>query len=158
RCIPRLLDTVWVAPEDSPSRVTLRHVLRRSASVSTPLRTRRGSGSQGIHNRKEVTTNVITRRRFLANSTAALAAAGVHPSLWARTLSARSAADAAAPEVPLLLGVDYYPDQTPESLWDEDARKIAEVGFTNVRVAEFAWALMEPSEGKFDLAWLRRSV
>jgi len=58
----------------------------------------------------------------------------------------------------VLIGVDYYPDQTPESLWEEDAHKIAEVGFTNVRVAEFAWVLMEPSEGKFDFAWLRRSV
>jgi len=27
-----------------------------------------------------------------------------------------------------------------------------------VRVAEFAWSLMEPSEGKFDFAWLARSV
>ncbi len=101
---------------------------------------------------------MITRRRFLTNSTVALAAAGVHPSLWGRALAASSRADAAASEVPLLLGVDYYPDQTPESLWEEDARKIADVGFTNVRVAEFAWALMEPSEGKFDFAWLRRSV
>jgi len=58
----------------------------------------------------------------------------------------------------MLLGVDYYPDQTPESLWEEDARMIAETGFTNVRVAEFAWSLMEPSEGKFDFAWLHRAV
>jgi beta-galactosidase len=101
---------------------------------------------------------VITRRRFLTNTTAALAAAGVHPSLWAGVLPGISTAEAAAPEVPLLLGVDYYPDQTPESLWEEDARKIAEVGFTNVRIAEFAWVLMEPSEGKFEFAWLRRSV
>ena len=35
---------------------------------------------------------------------------------------------------------------------------MADVGFTNVRIAEFAWALMEPAEGKFDFAWLRRSV
>src|SRR5438067_10792077 len=35
---------------------------------------------------------------------------------------------------------------------------IAETGLTNVRIAEFAWARMEPSEGKFDLAWLRRAV
>ena len=32
------------------------------------------------------------------------------------------------------------------------------MGFTNVRIAEFAWALMEPSEGKLDFAWLRRAV
>jgi len=54
--------------------------------------------------------------------------------------------------------VDYYPDQTPEALWEEDARMIAEVGFTNVRIAEFAWALMEPVEGKFEFDWLHRAV
>ena len=101
---------------------------------------------------------MITRRHFLTNTAFGLAAAGVHPSLWAHALRANALPEASAPSVPLLLGVDYYPDQTPESLWEEDARKIAEVGFTNVRVAEFAWVLMEPSEGKFDIAWLRRSV
>ncbi len=74
-----------------------------------------------------------------------------HP-LWAQPSTGT------ASEGPLLLGVDYYPDQTPEALWEEDSRMMAEVGFTNVRVAEFAWALMEPSEGKFDFAWLRRAV
>ncbi|GAC1634167.1 MAG: beta-galactosidase [Candidatus Acidiferrum sp.] len=58
----------------------------------------------------------------------------------------------------MLFGVDYYPDQTPENLWEEDARMIAEAGLTNVRIAEFAWSLMEPSEGRFDFAWLHKSV
>ncbi len=98
---------------------------------------------------------MITRRGFLANASTLLAASGLHMPLWAGTVGAKS--DAAAPSV-LLLGVDYYPDQTPETLWEEDARMIAETGFTNVRVAEFAWSLMEPSEGKFDFAWLHRSV
>ena len=101
---------------------------------------------------------MITRRRLLTNSAAALAAASLHTPLWSRALAAGADPAAPAPSVPLLLGVDYYPDQTPESLWEEDARKIADVGFTNVRIAEFAWALMEPSEGKFDFDWLRRSV
>jgi beta-galactosidase len=43
-------------------------------------------------------------------------------------------------------------------LWEEDSRMMAETGFTNARIAEFAWALMEPAEGKFDFAWLRRAV
>lgn len=98
---------------------------------------------------------MITRRVFLANASALLAAAGVRAPLWARAAAAKS--NASAPSV-LLLGVDYYPDQTPESLWEEDARMIAETGFTNVRVAEFAWSFMEPSEGKFDFAWLHRAV
>ena len=98
---------------------------------------------------------MITRRVFLANASALIAATGTRLSLWARV-----APDRAGTSTPseILLGVDYYPDQTPETLWDEDARMIAETGFTNVRVAEFAWSLMEPSEGKFDFAWLHRSV
>ncbi len=99
---------------------------------------------------------VITRRSFLANASALLAAASLKTPLWAHAVAAESGFPPAA--TPLLLGVDYYPDQTPESLWEEDARMIAEAGFTNVRVAEFAWSLMEPSEGKFDFAWLHRSV
>ncbi len=61
-------------------------------------------------------------------------------------------------KVPLLFGTDWYPDQTPEKLWEQDAAMMAAFGITNVRVAEFAWALMEPSEGKFDFAWLTRAV
>ncbi len=111
---------------------------------------------------------MITRRSFLTNASALLAAASVPTPLWAspslvaaafrsgRSVASKSDLPAAA--TPLLLGVDYYPDQTPESLWEEDARMIAEAGFTNVRVAEFAWSLMEPSEGNFDFAWLHRSV
>ena len=40
---------------------------------------------------------------------------------------------------PLLFGADYYPDQTPEAQWEEDARMIAAAGLTNVRTAEFGW-------------------
>lgn len=42
-------------------------------------------------------------------------------------------------EMPLLLGTDYYPDQTPEQLWERDAAEMVAMGITNVRVAEFAW-------------------
>jgi beta-galactosidase len=98
---------------------------------------------------------MITRRKFLANASAVLAAAGVRAPVWARSLAGSPDGSEAAK---LLFGVDYYPDQTPERLWEEDARMIAEAGLTNVRVAEFAWSLMEPSEGKFDFAWLHRSV
>lgn len=79
-------------------------------------------------------------------------AASLRLPLWSQ-----SAANARA-AIPLLLGVDYYPDQTPDSVWEEDARKMSDAGITNVRIAEFAWALMEPSEGKFDFGWLQRSV
>jgi beta-galactosidase len=92
----------------------------------------------------------------LTNAGALLAAAAVRPAIRLRLAKEKS--KPATPDIPLLLGVDYYPDQTPESLWEEDARMMADFGFTNVRVAEFAWSLMEPSEGKFDFAWLLRSI
>src|SRR5437660_10082952 len=100
---------------------------------------------------------MLTRREFGQRGVALLTAAGVRLPLWERALHP-ILAPASSTERPLLLGVDYYPDQTPETLWEEDSRMIAEVGFTNVRIAEFAWALMEPAEGKFDFAWLRRAV
>ena len=102
-----------------------------------------------------------SRRTFLTCAGAALGAVALPSKTWALSLAESAAggrAQGASPKVPLLLGVDYYPDQTPESLWEEDARMMADFGFTNVRVAEFAWSLMEPSEGKFDFAWLHHSV
>ena len=96
---------------------------------------------------------MFTRREFLAKSGALLTASGVPLKLWAQSSATASLSNGA-----ILFGADYYPDQTPESLWEEDARGMADFGCTNVRIAEFAWALMEPSEGHFDFAWLNRSV
>ena len=91
----------------------------------------------------------VSRRAFIEGSLAVVGAAGLQFPLWAQPLG--------RPVLPLLFGVDYYPDQTPESLWEEDARMIADAGLTNVRIAEFAWGLMEPSEGKFEFGWLKKS-
>jgi len=55
-------------------------------------------------------------------------------------------------------GVDYYPEQWPEERWPEDARLMAEAGFNIVRLAEFAWAKMEPTEGRYDFQWLDRVI
>jgi beta-galactosidase len=43
-------------------------------------------------------------------------------------------------------GIDYYPEQWPEERWPVDACLMAEAGFTVVRLAEFAWSMMEPVE------------
>ena len=110
---------------------------------------------------------MITRRKLLANGAVIATAAGMKLPAWACRLDVsgtdKAAIVAGVPatgqiEHALLLGVDYYPDQTPEDLWEEDARMIAEAGLTNVRVAEFAWSLMEPLEGRFEFGWLSKSV
>jgi beta-galactosidase len=46
-------------------------------------------------------------------------------------------------------GVDYYPEQWPEERWSEDARLMAGANINLVRLAEFAWSLLEPSPGRF---------
>lgn len=43
-----------------------------------------------------------------------------------------------------LFGADYYPEHWPESYWEDDARRMRDAGVTAVRMAEFAWYLMEP--------------
>lgn len=56
------------------------------------------------------------------------------------------------------LGVDYYPEQWPESRWPVDARLMAGLGLSYVRIGEFAWSLLEPEEGRFDFGWLERAI
>ncbi|MFO1338336.1 MAG: beta-galactosidase [Burkholderiaceae bacterium] len=59
---------------------------------------------------------------------------------------------------PLALGVCYYPEQWPEQRWAADARAMRELGIEVVRIAEFAWARIEPVPGRFDWDWLDRAV
>ncbi len=56
------------------------------------------------------------------------------------------------------IGVYYYPEQWPESQWARDLGRMAELGFEFTHFGEFAWAFMEPSDGRFDLAWLDRAL
>ncbi len=98
----------------------------------------------------------LDRRSFLSRTGAAVGMLTLPRSLKAYSVLAAPPAGAPIPE--LLFGADYYPDQTPEALWAEDARRMAAMGLTVVRVAEFAWGLMEPTEGRFDFGWLHRSV
>jgi beta-galactosidase len=57
-----------------------------------------------------------------------------------------------------LFGVDYYPEQWSEALWEEDARRMQECGVNAARIGEFAWALMEPREGTFDFSLFDRAI
>jgi beta-galactosidase len=57
-----------------------------------------------------------------------------------------------------LFGVDYYPEHWPEEYWEQDAKRMQECGVNVVRVAEFAWALMEPREGTYDFSLFDRAI
>ncbi|MDM7859235.1 beta-galactosidase [Alteromonas sp. ASW11-36] len=57
-----------------------------------------------------------------------------------------------------MLGVCYYPEHWPESLWQQDAQEMRELGLSYVRLAEFAWSKMEPADGQYDFAWLDKAI
>jgi beta-galactosidase len=56
------------------------------------------------------------------------------------------------------LGVCYYPEHWPQSKWESDARRMAEMGIARVRIAEFAWSRMEPDPGRYEWEWLDTAI
>ena len=62
------------------------------------------------------------------------------------------------PEQLMTIGVYYYPEAWPESQWERDIANIKKLGFEYIHMSEFAWAFMEPEEGRYDFTWLDKSV
>lgn len=64
----------------------------------------------------------------------------------------------------IYFGCDYYPEQWSQWLeegeerWETDAQLMADAGFNTVRLAEFAWGLLEPAADQFDFSWLDRAI
>ncbi len=56
------------------------------------------------------------------------------------------------------IGVDYYPEHWDKSLWKSDADLMKKTGVKIVRMGEFAWCRLEPSDGQFDFEWLDEAV
>lgn len=55
-----------------------------------------------------------------------------------------------------LFGGDYNPEQWPEEVWAEDVALMQRAGVNVATVGVFSWALLEPTEGVYDLGWLDR--
>lgn len=70
------------------------------------------------------------------------------------------AAEASVSPIPRLAqtayGGDYNPEQWPEEVWHEDVALMREAGVNLVSVGIFAWALLEPAEGRYDFGWFDR--
>ncbi len=49
----------------------------------------------------------------------------------------------------LQLGTCYYPEHWDRSLWKDDLRRMLENGIETIRIAEFAWSVVEPREDEF---------
>ena len=55
------------------------------------------------------------------------------------------------------IGVYYYPEAWPTNQWPRDIANIKKM-LEFVHMGEFAWAFMEPKEGKYDFDWLDRNI
>ncbi|MFA6133571.1 MAG: beta-galactosidase [Phycisphaerae bacterium] len=58
----------------------------------------------------------------------------------------------------MYVGVDFYPEHWPREFWDKSAALMAKANFNVVRLAEFAWVMMEPEEGRFEFDWLDEAI
>ena len=58
----------------------------------------------------------------------------------------------------IAVGTAWYPEQWPESRWEEDLRLMKAANIKVVRIAEFAWSTLEPSEGHYEMDWLERAI
>jgi beta-galactosidase len=78
--------------------------------------------------------------------------------IWGMTVRSQNANSYFPDKDLVTTGIYYYPEQWKENQWERDIKKIADMGFEFVHLAEFAWYKMEPEEGKFDFAWLDKVV
>jgi beta-galactosidase len=56
------------------------------------------------------------------------------------------------------IGAYFYPEHWDESEWAPDLKRMADLGFEFTHLGEFAWAMMEPEEGRYEFEWLDKVV
>ncbi|KAK8131766.1 hypothetical protein PG984_008204 [Apiospora sp. TS-2023a] len=58
----------------------------------------------------------------------------------------------------LHLAVDYYPSQWPESMLEPDMARMRDTNISYIRVNEFDWTILEPSEGEYNFTLLDKTL
>ena len=58
----------------------------------------------------------------------------------------------------LSFGVDWYPEQWDEGMWESDADRMKAYGIDVVRMMEFAWSVIEPEKGRFDFSLFDKAL
>ena len=57
-----------------------------------------------------------------------------------------------------ILGSNYYPEAWDRKEMDKDLDQMVEIGLNCVRIAEFAWDIMQPSRDTYDFSIFRETV
>ena len=101
---------------------------------------------------------LLLRRALLTTFLATLCALFLHSRLHASPPTDHPIPTQLPGHNALLIGTDWYPEQWPESRWDTDLAMMEAAHLNVIRIGEFAWSRMEPSENHFDFAWLDRAI
>lgn len=116
--------------------------------TAVPVTNRLRTGSSSYNRRRPMS---VCRSVLAMLALAALGAAPV--------ASTQPGPPASFPPADMMtVGVYYYPEAWPREQWERDFANIRKHGFEFVHMAEFAWAFMEPQEGRFEFEWLERAV
>ena len=62
------------------------------------------------------------------------------------------------PPQTIRLGAAWYPEQWPEADWESDLQLMQDAHMNVVRIGEFAWSTLEPTEGHYELDWMERAI
>lgn len=54
----------------------------------------------------------------------------------------------------IIFGGDYFPEQWPREVWQEDIQLMKEAGVNMVSLAIFTWAIIQPNEETYNFQWL----
>jgi beta-galactosidase len=102
--------------------------------------------------------NLTGSRRGLTLLLGAFILLIVYPGLFAQPTATGAIPTQLPGHNALLMGTDWYPEQWPEARWETDLSMMEAAHIDVIRIAEFAWSRMEPSEGKYDFDWLQRVI
>lgn len=56
------------------------------------------------------------------------------------------------------IGADYYPEHWEKQRWKTDAEMMVQANIKVIRLAEFAWSLFEPEDGRYEFDWLDEAM
>jgi beta-galactosidase len=54
----------------------------------------------------------------------------------------------------ILFGADYFPEQWPHDLWQEDIKLMKKANVNLVSIGIFSWALLQRDENTYTFEWL----